>query len=514
MDGPVWWKPCVLGAIVGAALAPAPAVAKPNVVILYGDDVGYGDVGVYGSRKIPTPRIDRLASEGLRFTDGHCAASTCTPSRYAMLTGEMPFRRKGTGIAHGLANLIPSPDQFTLADVFKAAGYRTAIVGKWHLGLDQGKIDWNGRIEPGPEALGFDHHFIIPSTNDRLPSVYVENGRVVGLDPGDPIAVSRGRRLADAVPGTAYPDARRNPEAITAYPGDAAHSGTVINGLGRIGYMKGGREALFRDEDIADDLVREASEWLRINHGEPFFLWFSASDIHAPRWPHPRFRGVSRHGLRGDAMVSFDWSVGAILDLLDELGVADNTLVILSSDNGPVYIDGGYQDGCETRGSSGSDRGHDASGVYRGGKYQIYEGGTRVPFIVRWPGKVEADVSDALVSQVDLLASFADFLGVELPEGAARDSRSRFEALTGKDRKGAEMILECSPRQVALRRGAWKFVETPGELYDLTDDPGESHNRFADEPAMAAEMKALLDRARAGSLRALEEPEEPAPSLR
>jgi arylsulfatase A-like enzyme len=278
----------------------------------------------------------------------------------------------------------------------------------------------------------------------------------------------------------------------------------VINGIGRIGYMKGGKSALFRDEDIADDLVRQASRWLRQGGDEPFFLWFSASDIHAPRWPHSRFRGKSRHGLRGDAMVSFDWSVGAVLDLLDELGVADNTIVILSSDNGPVYVDGGYQDGCETRGSGGADHGHDASGPYRGGKYQIYEGGTRVPFIVRWPGRVEPGVSSALVSQVDLLASFAEFLGVELPEGAARDSRSCFKALTGTDAVGAEVILECSPRSVAIRRGSWKYVEDPEELYDLSTDPGETLNRLADEPGKAAEMKALLDRLRRGSLRALE----------
>lgn len=470
------------------------ASEKPNVLLIYGDDVGYGDVGAYGAEKIPTPRIDRLAAEGLRFTDAHCAASTCTPSRYALLTGELPFRRKGTGIAHGLANMIIPPDQFTLADIFKAAGYHTAVIGKWHLGLDDGPIDWNGTIEPGPEALGFDHHFILPATNDRLPAVYLENGRVVNLDPEDPITVSRRKLIPDEVPGTAYPDARLNPEAVTAYQGDAAHSGTVINGLGRIGYMKGGKSALFRDEDIADDLVREASEFIRTHRDAPFFLFFSANDIHAPRWPHERFRGKSDHGLRGDAMVSFDWSVGALLDLLEELDLADDTLVILSSDNGPVYIDGGYLDGCETHRSGGSDRGHHASGIYRGGKYQIHEGGTRVPFIVRWPGRVKPGVSDALFSQVDLPGSFASFLGVDLPKGQARDSRDHFRTLTGDEAKGAEVIMQCTNKATAIRQGSWKFIPDPAQLYDLSTDPGEQENLIEDHPDRAAAMKTLHER--------------------
>ena len=479
----------------------ATAGEKPNVVIIYGDDVGFGDVGCYGAKKIPTPRIDKMAADGLRFTDAHSAASTCTPSRYSMLTGELPFRKKGTGIAHGLANLIISPDQFTLGDVFQKAGYTTAVIGKWHLGLDNEQIDWNVDISPGPESIGFSHHFIIPATNDRLPTVYLENNRVVGLDPEDPITVARGRNLLDSTPGTSYPNARANPEAVTAYPGDAAHSGTVINGIGRIGHMKGGKNALFKDEDIADDLVREAGEFIKANHQRPFFLFFSASDIHAPRWPHSRFRGKSDHGLRGDAMVSFDWSAGAILDLLDQYGLSSNTLVILTSDNGPVYIDGGYLDGCETTGSSGSDRGHDASGPYRGGKYQSYEGGTRVPFIVRWPGTVKPGASDALFTQTDLLASFAALLDVETPDGHARDSRDHFAALTGTSPTGAEVILESTNKRTSIRRKHWKFVPDPDELYDLSKDPGEQRNVAASFPKVAGELRQLLEKHRTQPLR-------------
>jgi len=480
-----------------------PAAEKPNVVLIYGDDVGYGDVGVYGAEKIPTPNIDRLAAQGLMFTDGHCAASTCTPSRYSLLTGEIATRKAGTGIAHGLANMIISPDQFTLADVFQQSGYATAVIGKWHLGLDTEPIDWNGVIEPGPEALGFDHHFIIPATNDRNPCVYVEDGRVVNLDPEDPITVSRRGRIPDSVPGTVHPDARLDPESITAYPGDRAHSASVINGLGRIGYIKGGKSALFKDEDITDDLVREAGEFIRDNADRPMFLFFSASDIHAPRWPHDRFRGKSQHGLRGDAMVSFDWSVGAIVKLLADQGLTDNTIVIVTSDNGPVYIDGGYRDGCETVGSSGSDRGHDASGPYRGGKYQIYEGGTRVPMIVRWPGRIEPGTSKALISQTDFLASFAALLGVDVPKDAAIDSQNALPALLGNDAVGDPMIVAQSGRKLALRKGAWKWIpgdkRTPaGQLYHLGRDVGETTNVASEHPDVAKQMADTLDQIREG----------------
>lgn len=467
----------------------------PNVVILYGDDVGYGDVGAYGSTKIPTPRIDALAAQGLRFTDAHCASATCTPSRYALLTGEMAFRQPGTGIAHALANLLIDPERFTLADLFRQEGYRTAVIGKWHLGLDDEPIDWNGLIKPGPEALGFDRHFIIPATNDRLPCVYVEAGRVVRLDPADPITVRRGRGMPGEVPGTVYPNARHQPESVTAYPGDAAHSGTVINGIGRIGHMRGGKSALFRDEDIADDLVREAGRFIREHANRPFFLFFSANDIHAPRWPHSRFRGVSDHGLRGDAMVSFDWSVGAILDLLEEEGLTGDTLIILSSDNGPVYIDGGYLDGCEVKKSGGVDRGHRAAGPFRGGKYQAYEGGTRVPLIVRWPRRVKPGVSEALFSQVDLLASLAELLEAKIPEGEAPDSRRLLPTLLGKDEEGSEVILTHAFATRAIRRGSWKYIggDEPG-LYDLAADPGETRNLVDARSGVATEMADLLSR--------------------
>ncbi|MEM6505407.1 MAG: arylsulfatase [Planctomycetota bacterium] len=466
----------------------------PNVVILYGDDVGFGDVGVYGSKKIPTPRIDALAAQGLRFTDAHCAAATCTPSRYSMLTGEMAFRQPGTGIANPTANMLIKPDRFTMMDLFKQAGYTTAVVGKWHLGLDdQQPIQWNGTIKPGPEAIGFDYHFILPTTNDRVPSVYVREGKVVNLDPNDPITISP-KPLGDDVPGTAYPDGRKNPEAMTKMVGDHQHACSVTNGIGRIWYMKGGKAALWKDEDIADDFVNEAGKWVEANKDKPFFLFFPTSDIHVPRYPHERFHGKSKLGMRGDAMVSFDWSCGAVLDILEEHGLTEDTIVILGSDNGPVYDDG-YKDGTTVRkANAASDRGHFGAGPFRGGKYSIYEGGTRTPFIVRWPGKIEPGVTDALFSQTDLMGSFAALLDQEIPEGEAMDSRDELDVLLGKDKVGSEAILvQTNNTKVAMRYKNWKFI--PGknpEVYDLSKDVGEKNNLARSNPEMTQKLAELM----------------------
>jgi arylsulfatase A-like enzyme len=296
------------------------------------------------------------------------------------------------------------------------------------------------------------------------------------------------------VPGTAYPIAKLNPEAVTVYPGDHAHSGAVVNGIGRIGKMKGGKSAVFRDECIADDLVREAGKFLRAAGTQPFFLFFSANDIHAPRWPHSRFRGMSEHGLRGDAMVSLDWSVGAILKMIDDLDLTHSTLIIFSSDNGPVYMDGGYQDGCEiNKFESEVDRGHDASGPFRGGKYQIHEGGTRVPFIVRWPGEVVPGISDALFTQTDLLATFADLIQIEIPKGEAGDSRPELEVLTGRSREGVEFIVQTSFKQRALRRGKMKYIEKPQQLYDLSVDPAETRNLSGQKSELEESLEELLN---------------------
>ncbi len=465
---------------------------KPNVVIIYSDDIGYGDIGAYGATLIPTPNIDKLASEGIQFTDGHCAASTCSPSRYALLTGEMGFRRD-VGIQSVNAPATIRPTQFTLGKLFQEAGYRTGIIGKWHLGLGDGEVNWNREIKPGPLEVGFDYCFIIPSSNDRSPFVYVENHRVYNDDPNDPITVSR-KRIPDSIPGTKYPDAILNPESVTVYDSDRGHRCSVINGVGRIGYMKGGKKALWNDYDIADNLVEKTEEFLTENRENPFFLLLTTNDIHAPRLPHPRFKGVTDLGYRGDNVVQLDWCVGEVMKMLKEKGIEENTILIFSSDNGPVYIDGGYQDG--------SDKGnHNAAGIYRGGKYQIYEGGTRVPFIIRWPLVIQPKVSDALVSQVDLLASFAGFLKMDIPENAAPDSRNYWNTFIGKDELGADVILEQTNSQtgLAIRKGRMKYINLQNkeyELYNLDLDPGEENNIINAQPELAKELHEDLMRLR------------------
>ena len=469
----------------------------PNVVIIYGDDVGYGDVGVNGSTKIPTPYIDKIASQGISFTDGHCTAATCTPSRYSMLTGLYGFR-EGVRILPPNAPLCIPTNILTLPKLFKKAGYNTAVVGKWHLGLGEknSNVNWNAEVKPGPLEVGFDYSFLLPSTNDRVPCVYVENYKVVNLDPKDPLYVGT---APEGHKSTIYPYGRTNPEAETYYPADHQHSETVINGIGRIGKMWGGKSALWNDETMADEFVNQAKNYLSKQSKEkPFFLYFSSQDIHVPRAPHPRFQGKTKLGKRGDAMVQFDWSVGAIAKILDELDLSRNTIFIVSSDNGPVYDDG-YEDGSTVRKSTEeADQGHDGSGPYRGGKYQIYEGGTRVPFIIRWPKKIKPAVSNALVSQIDFIASFAKLLNIELKNNEARDSRNTLDAFIGKDQKGLKYTLQEANRTVAIREGNWKYI--PGkknaQLYNLSEDIGERNNMILKKPQLPKSLAAKLTKLR------------------
>ena len=470
---------------------------RPNVVIIYGDDVGYGDVGAYGAQMIPTPNIDALAKESLMFTDGHCSAATCSPSRFSLLTGIHGFRER-VRVLPPNAPLSISTDALTLPKLFKEAGYQTAVVGKWHLGIgEKGRpVDWNADVKPGPLEIGFDYSFLLPSTNDRVPCVYLENHRVVNLDASDPLYVGN-KAGVNSHDSTQYPDGKKNREAMTYYESTHGHDNSVINGIGRIGYMAGGKAALWNDETMADVFVEKARRYIEGVKDQPFFLYFSSQDIHVPRTPHPRFKGKSELGFRGDAMVQFDWSTGEILKALEENGLAENTIVIFSSDNGPVYDDG-YDDGTTVHTSTEEvDRGHDGSGIYRGGKYQIYEGGTRVPFLIRWPKRIEPGTSDALVNQIDFLASFAELLDVEIPKGEARDSRSTLAAFLGDEHVGHDMMLQ-EARGLALRQGEWKYVAgKKPELYNLKKDIGETNNVIAENPqvatSMATKLKELVD---------------------
>jgi arylsulfatase A-like enzyme len=484
----------------GGALLAANA-QRPNIVLILADDVGYGDLSCYGARRVRTPNLDRLAAQGVRFTDAHSPSATCTPTRYALLTGEYAWRRKGTGVLPGSASLIIDPARTTVPSLLKASGYKTAGVGKWHLGLGSGEVNWNVEIKPGAREVGFDYSFLIPATGDRVPCVYVENGRVVGLDPADPIQVSYGKPIGNEPTGRERPD-------LLKQKFSHGHDQTIVNGVSRIGYMTGGKAARWVDEDMADVIARKAVSFLESNRANPFFLYFSTHDIHVPRVPHARFRGKSECGLRCDAMVQLDWCAGEIMRTLDRLNLARNTLVLFTSDNGPV-VDDGYADGAvEALG------GHKPSGEWRGGKYSNFEGGTRVPFIVRWPGTIQPGVSSALVSHVDFLSSFASLSRQKLPPDAGPDSFDVLPALLGKSQRGRDHLVEHA-RATSLRQGRWKFIPaSPGprinqntntelgtgdgpQLYDLARDPGERNNLAAQNPEKAAELAALLEQIRA-----------------
>ena len=488
--------------ILGLVLAaPSQSARQPNIVVIMADDAGYGDISSYGATALRTPHVDRLAREGLRFTDGHAAAATCTPSRYALLTGEYAFRKPGTGVLPGDAALVIDTGRETLPSMMKKAGYTTGVVGKWHVGLGpQGGPDWNGEIRPSANDVGFDYSFIMAATGDRVPTVYVENRKVVNLDPADPIKVNYREPIGD------WPTGKANPELLKMHPSHG-HDMTIVNGISRIGYMTGGRAALWKDEEMADVFTRQAVSFIERQKEKPFFLYFATHDPHVPRVPHPRFVGKTGMGPRGDALAQMDWCVGEILDALDRLKLANDTIVIFTSDNGPV-VDDGYKDqAVEKLGA------HRPAGPWRGGKYSNFEAGTRVPFIVRWPGRIKPGVSNALVSQVDLFVSLATLVKQPLEMAAAPDSFNVLPALLGQSRTGRQFLVEQAG-VLSLRDGQWKYIEPgkgpkmstntntelgndpAGQLYDLARDPGETTNLAARQPARANEMKQRLQQIR------------------
>lgn len=487
-----------------AVLLPAALFAKPNIIVIMADDLGYGDVGCYGATAVKTPNLDQLAAEGQRFTSGYCTASTCTPTRFSFLTGTYAFRQAGTGIAPPAAPAIIKPGTPTVASLLKSVGYQTAIIGKWHLGLGDPEPDWNGELKPGPLEIGFDHCFLLPTTNDRVPQVYLQDHRILNLDPKDPLWVGNKAPSEDHPTGITH-------RSTLKMDWSHGHNQTIHNGISRIGFYTGGTAARFRDEDLADEWVKRSNAWIEANQSKPFFLFFASHDIHVPRIPHERFQGATAMGFRGDCIVQLDWCVGELMKTLDRLGLTQNTLIVFCSDNGPV-LDDGYVDGAVEKLGA-----HEPAGPFSGGKYSVYEGGTRTPFITRWPGTIPAGVSDQVVSTMDLPASLAALTGVAIPPGACADSVDVSDALLGKPgAKGRDHLLQQDngvSGNFGLRAGDWKLVRLmkPGKtqakvskrertakspthaLYFLPDDPAELKDVSAQHPEKRAELQAKLE---------------------
>ncbi len=470
--------------------------ARPNIVFILADDLGYGDLGCYGATKVKTPNIDRMAKEGIRFTDAHSPSSVCTPSRYNLLTGRYCWRTWAkTGCVWMNDPLLIEEGRMTLPSLAKSAGYHTGCVGKWHLGFGKpGTPGWdnvlgpdlNGQLRPGPLQVGFDYFFGVPFVG-QLPHVFIENGYVVDIESGDPI-----RLVADPRPafGTDYLQRPRteNPDLR----------------------VTGGRRATYVQEDLAITLTQKAVAYIRENARHPFFLYFAHRNIHAPLCPNARFRGTSEIGMYGDFIHELDWSVGEVLHTLDQLGLAANTLVIFSSDNGAVSA------GHRPLAGRVDYKGHKPNGIWRGQKTEVYEGGHRVPLLARWPGHTPAGVSSGqLLALTDMLATFSALLERPLPHDAGEDSVNMLPALLGRD--GGAVLRETLVHDswkglFAVRQGPWKLILGPGgggigwqenqppgsepslQLYNLADDPGETKNLCAEKPEIVARLKARLEK--------------------
>lgn len=476
------------------------AQEKPNFIFIYADDLGYGDLGSYGATEIHTPNLDKLAKGGVRFTNAHSTSATCTPSRYALMTGVYPWRKQGTGILPGDAALIIPTDRITLPKIFKSAGYTTAIVGKWHLGLgDNVDKNWNADIKPGPNEVGFDYSFIFPATADRVPTVFMENHTVLALEERDPIQVDYKEKVGNDPTGAEHPELLK----MKSSP-NHGHDNTIVNGIGRIGFMNGGHKARWVDEEVSTTFLTKAQEFIEKNKANPFFLYFSLTEPHVPRMPATMFKGKSKLGYRGDAILQLDWTVGEVMKQLKVLGIEKNTVIIFSSDNGAVLDDGYEDESVEKRGN------HKQNGPLRGGKYSAFEAGTRVPFIIHWEGKIQPKISSALVSQIDFIASFGSFLGQKIPKADAKDSEDMMDVFLGKSDKGRKVLVKQGGA-LSIVQGDWKLIEAnkgpsynkltdietgnslKNQLYNLKNDLGEKNDLVDQYPEKAKELAKLLE---------------------
>ncbi|MFV0565139.1 MAG: sulfatase family protein [Flavobacteriaceae bacterium] len=467
----------------------------PNIVIIYADDLGYGDLSSYGATEISTPNLDHLANGGVRFTNGYASSATCSPSRYALLTGTYPWRNKRAKILPGTAPLLIDTAEATIPKMLKQQGYQTAVIGKWHLGLGSGSVNWNEHISPGPNEVGFDYSYIMAATQDRVPTVYIENGNVANLDKNDPIYVDYHKNFEGE------PTGKNNPELLKM-KWHHGHNNSIVNGIPRIGFMKGGESAKWVDEDMADNFLIHAQDYVKTHKDKPFFLYYTIQQPHVPRTPHPRFVGKSGMGPRGDVILEADWCIGEFVKTLETEGLLENTLIVFSSDNGPVLNDGYYDDAVEKLGK------HDPMGGLKGGKYSLFEAGTRVPFFVYWKNKISPVTSDALISQIDLFSSLAALTG---SRETGPDSQNFLDVFLGKSSQGrTDYVLEATTR-TAYRQGDWVMIppykggkkiasvnieignDGGYQLYNLKDDVGQNNNLAASNPEKLKDMIAAFE---------------------
>lgn len=461
-------------------IAQKTADKQPNVILIVADDLGYGDLSCYGAKRIQTPGMDRIASEGIRFTQGFCTAATSTPSRYSVMTGKYPWSNADAKILPGNAALIIDTAGITLPKMMKQAGYATGSVGKWHIGLGDGNVDWNKKVYPGAAEIGYDYSYIQAATNDRVPCVFLENGKVIGLDPSDPLYVDYRKNFSGE------PTGKDNPDLLRMHP-SVGHGGSIVNGVSRIGFQKGGKQAQWRDEDMAEIFLNKAKDFLNINKDHPFFLYYGLHQPHVPRVPNERFAGKSGMGPRGDVILEADWCVNEFLNELDKLGLTDNTILIFTSDNGPVLDDGYKDQAVELVGD------HKPAGPLRGWKTTMYDGGTRIPFLIRWPARLKPQVSNAFVCQMDLLASLATLLKQNYPDKI--DSQNTLAAFLGKDKKGRKELVIEGMSNYAFRQGNWALIPSykgsqtkSYELYNLKEDIGQQKDLSGEKPRKLNKM--------------------------
>lgn len=484
------------------------AADRPNVIVILADDFGYGSAGCYGADPalIQTPALDRLAREGRRFTDANTTSSVCSPTRYSLLTGRYCWRTsEKSGVLGTYSPLHIEPGRLNLASMLKEQGYRTASVGKWHLGYGksdgnpQWRVDYSGELSPGPLDIGFDYHFSVPANHGDLTGIYVENRFVYGL------------RSGKIPEGVTIPEVAMSADFKESYgPGDLENAGRGVTILD----LDAPRRV---NERVMPVLTGKAVDWIEQQKaGEPFFLYYTPVAAHNPITPSAETAGTSAAGPYGDWIHELDRSVGAILEALDRKGFAENTLVVFTSDNGGVTGDkpGSPQEIAQTAGLK-------INGDLRGRKHSVWEGGFKVPFLLRWPGHAPAgSVCHEAVSLADLLATTAAILGKELPPAAqaAEDSFNILPAILGEIEQPIRdhLIVHSSDGVYAIRKGPWKWIEgVPAagvkqasrkkhddefrpQLYHTQEDPAETRDVAAEYPEVVAEMQVLLDRYREG----------------